>query len=297
MRHYPEWLKQQFSSDGTRRMVRSLLQELALTTVCEEALCPNWQECWGQQQLTFMILGDRCTRSCRFCAVAHGRPRTVDVTEPDRVAEAVKRLGLIHVVITSVARDDLADEGAGQFVRVIQAVRARNPGVTVEVLVPDFHGRIELIADVMSVHPDVFAHNVETVERLSKTLRPQAEYRRSLGVLRVARELSGRTLIKSSLMLGCGEEEEEVRQTCDELAAVGCTHLTLGQYLRPTPQHLPVVEYLSPERFAAYEALAYHAGFQWVKAGPFVRSSYHAVDALTGDQEIRRSRNQESRES
>jgi lipoic acid synthetase len=227
-----------------------------------------------------MILGDRCTRSCRFCAVAHGRPQPVDAAEPERVAEAVKRLGLLHVVITSVARDELADEGAGQFMKVIQAIRARNPGATVEVLVPDFHGRIELIADVMSVHPEVFAHNVETVERLSKTLRPQADYRRSLGVLRVARELSGMSLIKSSLMLGCGEAEDEVRRTFDELLAVGCTHLTLGQYLRPTPQHLPVVGYLSPERFAAYEALAYQAGFQWVKAGPFVRSSYHAVDAL-----------------
>ncbi len=282
---YPEWLKQRFSTDGTRQMVRSLLQELALTTVCEEALCPNWQECWGQRQVTFMILGDRCTRSCRFCAVAHGRPRPVDATEPDRVAEAVKRLALVHVVITSVARDDLADEGAGQFVRVIEAVRVSNPGITVEVLVPDFHGRVELITRVMSAQPDVFAHNVETVERLSTALRPQADYRRSLGALRVARELSGTRIVKSSLMLGCGEQVEEMQRTFEELLAVGCTHLTLGQYLRPTPQHLPVVEHLSPERFAVYESLAYHAGFQWVRAGPFVRSSYHAVDALVGRSE------------
>lgn len=280
MRRYPEWLKQSFSTDGTRREVRGLLQELDLVTVCEEARCPNLQECWGKRQLTFMILGDHCTRRCRFCAVEHGRLMPVDPDEPHRVAEAAKRLGLTHLVITSVARDDLDDEGAGQFVRVLQAVWAGTPGITIEVLVPDFHGRIELISEVLSARPTVFAHNLETVERLSATLRPQADYRRSLAVLRVARERSD-GIVKSSLMLGCGERVEEVQRALDDLVAAGCGHLTLGQYLRPTPQHLPVIETLSPKRFAMYEALAYDAGFRWVKAGPFVRSSYHAVEALS----------------
>jgi len=281
MRRYPEWLKQSFSADGTREEVRTLLTDLKLLTVCEEALCPNLPECWGKRQMTVMILGERCTRRCTFCAVEHGRLKPLDPDEPQRVAEAANRLGLTHLVITSVARDDLADEGAGHFVRVIEAVRAKNPGMTIEVLVPDFHGRVELITDVLSAKPEVFAHNLETVERLSGILRPQAEYRRSLAVLRVAKEQSG-SLVKSSLMLGCGEAVDEVRRAFEDLVAVGCTHLTLGQYLRPTPQHLPVIEYLSPKRFERYAALAYQAGFRWVKSGPFVRSSYHAVEALKG---------------
>ena len=281
MRRYPEWLKQSFSADGTREEVRTLLTDLKLLTVCEEALCPNLPECWGKRQMTVMILGERCPRRCTFCAVEHGRLKPLDPDEPQRVAEAANRLGLTHLVITSVARDDLADEGAGHFVRVIEAVRAKNPGMTIEVLVPDFHGRVELITDVLSAKPEVFAHNLETVERLSGILRPQAEYRRSLAVLRVAKEQSG-SLVKSSLMLGCGEAVDEVRRAFEDLVAVGCTHLTLGQYLRPTPQHLPVIEYLSPKRFERYAALAYQAGFRWVKSGPFVRSSYHAVEALKG---------------
>lgn len=251
-----------------------------MVTVCESAVCPNLRECWSQRQLTFMILGDRCTRRCRFCAVEHGRPQAVSADEPRRLAEAVRRLGLRHVVITSVARDELADEGAGQFVSVIDAVRLTNPGVTVEVLVPDFHARVELISQVMASRPEVFAHNVETVERLSPLLRPQADYRRSLTVLRLAGSMAVGCLIKSSLMLGVGEQMDEVRRTFDDLLAVGCTHLTLGQYLRPSPWHLPVLDYLSPERFSVYERLAYEAGFRWVMAGPFVRSSYHAVEAL-----------------
>jgi len=261
-------------------MVRRLLADLGLVTVCESALCPNLRECYSQRQLTFMILGDRCTRSCRFCAVDHGKPDTLLADEPWRVAEAVRRLGLRHVVITSVARDDLADEGAGHFVRVIEAVRMSNAGITVEVLTPDFHARQDLIGQVMAARPEVFAHNVETVERLSPLVRPQANYRRSLSVLRLARSMTEGVVIKSSLMLGLGERVEEVRQTFDDLLDAGCTHLTLGQYLRPTPAHLPVMEYLSPERFLAYERLADEAGFQWALAGPFVRSSYHAVDAI-----------------
>ncbi len=282
MRRYPRWLTKDFSPDGTARTVRGLLDGLHLVTVCESAVCPNLRECYSQRQLTFMILGDRCTRTCRFCAVDHGRPLAVSEDEPWRVAEAVKRLGLRHVVITSVARDELADEGAGHFVRVVEAVRVNNAGVTVEILVPDFHAREELIACVMACRPEVFAHNLETIERLTNLVRPQAAYHRSLSVLRMARSLATDSLIKSSLMLGLGEQMDEIRHTFDELLAAGCTHLALGQYLRPSPLHLPVMEYLSPERFAAYARLAYEAGFAWVLAGPFVRSSYHAIDALAG---------------
>lgn len=281
MRQYPTWLKQSFTPDGVARDVRSLVSDLGLATVCESARCPNLRECYAQRQLTFMILGDRCTRSCRFCAVDSGRPAAVEVDEPWRVAEAVRRLGLSHVVITSVARDDLQDEGAGHFVEVICAVRDDNPAVTVEVLVPDFHGREDLLRLVLDEgRPEVFAHNVETVERLSGLLRPQADYRRSLEVLRFAASCGGGHLVKSSLMVGLGEVEEEVVRTFIDLVAVGTTHLTVGQYLRPDADHLPVMEYVSPERFHVYEWLAYEHGFAWVKAGPFVRSSYHAIDGL-----------------
>ena len=281
MRTYPDWMKQSFSPDGTAGEVRALVADLELTTVCESALCPNLRECWSQRQLTFMILGERCTRSCRFCAVAHGKPEPVAADEPWRVAEAVQRLGLKHVVITSVARDDLQDEGASQFVEVIRAVRAAVPEITVETLVPDFHGRTELLMHVLDAgRPDVFAHNIETIERLSGLVRPQAGYRRSLDVLGFAASWGGHRLVKSGLMVGLGETAEELRQTFDDLRQTGVTHLTIGQYLRPTAGHLPVMEYVSPERFREYERLAYGAGFAWVKSGPFVRSSYHAIDAL-----------------
>jgi lipoic acid synthetase len=292
MGRYPIWLKQSFSPDGTARLVDGLVEDLRLVTVCESALCPNLQECWSQRQLTFMILGERCTRSCRFCAVEHGKPQPVEADEPERVAEAVHRLGLRHVVITSVARDELADEGAGHFAAVIAAVRARNAGVTIEVLVPDFHARPELVARVLDARPEVFAHNVETVRRLSPMVRSGADYGRSLRVLAMAAARNegahGRaaSFVKSSLMLGLGEEPGEVREAFDDLRAAGCTHLTLGQYLRPTPAHLPVMEYLSPTRFDQFRALALAAGFRWVMAGPFVRSSYHAIDAVARTEEV-----------
>ena len=280
MRPSPPWLRRRFSPDGTRQLVRGLVEELGLATVCEEARCPNLPECFGQRQLTFMILGDRCTRTCRFCAVTPGRPLAVSADEPDRVGEAVHRLGLRHVVITSVARDDLADEGAGQFVRVIRQVRRRNPGASVEVLVPDFHAKVSLIHQVMDEVPEVFCHNLETVERLTPVVRPQGRYQRSLETLTVASARAERSLVKSGLMVGFGESPQEVERALLDLRQAGCTHLTLGQYLRPTAGHLPVMEYVSPVRFEEYEVLAYEAGFSWVSAGPFVRSSYHAVDAL-----------------
>jgi len=281
MQHYPTWLKRSFSPDGVAREVRGLVGDLGLSTVCESALCPNLRECYSQRQLTFMILGETCTRSCRFCAVPAGRPDPVAADEPWRVAEAVNRLGLRHVVVTSVARDDLSDEGAGHFVDVLRVIRSRNPGVTVEVLVPDFHGREELIAHVLEEgRPEVFAHNIETIERLSDLLRPQANYYRSLEVLRSAAARRTGSLIKSSVMVGLGETPEELLGAFRELLGAGVTHLTVGQYLRPDANHLPVQEYVSPARFQEYERLAYDAGFAWVRSGPFVRSSYHAVDAL-----------------
>ena len=284
MQRYPDWLRQSFSPHGVAREVRTLVSDLKLETVCESAQCPNLRECYSQRQLAFMILGNTCTRSCGFCAVDHGRPAPVAADEPWRLAEAVTRLGLRHVVITSVARDDLPDEGAGHFVNVIHAVRSQNPGVTVEILVPDFHGREGLLRQVLEQgRPEVFAHNVETVERLSDLLRPQASYHRSLAVLQFAASLALGSRIKSSLMVGLGETQEEVMATLHDLRRCGVTHLTIGQYLRPDPDSLPVMDYPSPERFHTYEQLAYGAGFTWVRSGPFVRSSYHAVDALHPD--------------
>ena len=282
MRRYPEWLKREFSETGVARAVRTLVADLNLETVCQSAVCPNLPECFSQRQLTFMILGETCTRSCRFCAVPHGRPVTVSQDEPERVAEAVARLGLSHVVITSVARDDMPDEGAQHFVDVVASVRARNPDVTMELLVPDFHARTELIDLIIhEAQPEVFAHNIETVERLSGLVRPQASYQRSLMVLRRAAQEQTQSLIKSSLMVGLGETVEEIATAFEDLRRVGVTHVTIGQYLRPDASHLPVMDYVSPQRFQEYEQLAHAHGFVWVKAGPFVRSSYHAIDALT----------------
>ena len=281
MHRAPRWLRRPFSPDGMAREVKALIGELGLATVCESARCPNLRECYSQRQLTFMILGEVCTRRCRFCAVDHGRPRPVAADEPWRLAEAVHRLGLQHVVITSVARDDLLDEGAGHFVAVIQAVRERNPGLTVEILTPDFHAREALVRRVvLDGRPEVFAHNLETVERLSPVLRPQAAYRRSLRTLAQAAALRAGCLIKSSLMVGLGETDDEVAAAFNDLLDAGVTHLTIGQYLRPDPDHLPVLEYISPERFDHLAARAADAGFAWVRSGAFVRSSYHAIDAL-----------------
>lgn len=281
MRRYPEWLKKPFSPDATAREVRTLVDDLSLTTVCESAVCPNLRECFSQRQLTFMILGERCTRRCGFCAVDSGRPQPIEPDEPARVAEAVRRLGLRHVVITSVARDDLKDEGADHFVDVIEAVRVRNPEITVEVLVPDFHARRDLVEKVVvQAHPEVFAHNVETVQRLSPLVRPQADYHRTLQVLRMSSEMNTQTIIKSGIMLGLGETENELVETFKDLSTSGVTHLTIGQYLRPSAEHLPVMDYISPQRFSHFESLAYDNGFRWVKSGPFVRSSYHAIDAI-----------------
>ena len=257
------------------------MKELELHTVCEEARCPNLGECWSHGNVSFMILGDRCTRRCDFCAVETARPGAVDGREPERLAEAVFRLGLQYAVVTSVARDDLADEGAGHFALCIRAIRARVPGVQIEVLTPDFHARPGLIRQVVEAAPEVFNHNLETVERLQREVRPQAAYERSLRTLRLARETGGPAMkTKSGLMVGLGERPEEVRQAMADLREAGCGILTIGQYLQPTLRHRTVAEFVPPERFAEYRRWGEEMGFGFVGSAPYVRSSYNAFEAL-----------------
>jgi lipoic acid synthetase len=259
--------------------MRVLLNGLKLGTVCESADCPNIGECFRRGTATFMILGDKCTRKCRFCAVHKGMPGPVDSCEPERVAEAVKILKLKHAVITSVTRDDLPDGGAGQFVSTIDAIRRICPGVTIEVLVPDFAGSLPALREICDARPEVFGHNVETVERLYPAVRPQAQYRRSLQILEYAacRDL----IVKSGIMLGLGETEGEVRETISDLGRSGCSSLTLGQYLAPSKDHLPVARYISPLEFRIWAETARSAGFRQVAAGPLVRSSYHAEEMIS----------------
>jgi lipoic acid synthetase len=258
---------------------RTLLQELNLHTVCESARCPNHWECWSKRTATFMIAGDRCTRACGFCAVTTARPFALEADEPARVAEATKRLGLKHVVITAVARDDLRDGGAEHFRQTIEAVRAGNPGILIEVLTPDFNDDPAAIATVLAAKPEIFNHNLETVRRLSPCVRSRATYDRSLSVLAaVKRQAASPIWTKSGLMLGLGETAEELFTAMDDLRRVGCDILTLGQYLQPTLKHLPVREFVQPEKFDAYGARARELGFLHVASGPLVRSSYHADD-------------------
>jgi lipoic acid synthetase len=259
-----------------------VLDERGVHTVCQNARCPNIGECFGRRTAAFMILGSRCTRNCGFCAVESAMPEPVDDAEPERLAAAASDLGLKHVVITSVTRDDLPDGGASHFVRVIRTVRDRLPAATIEVLTPDFRGNEDAIAAVCAAGPDVYNHNVETVPRLYPIVRPQAHYERSLGLLRLVKGLSPRTPTKSGLMLGLGEEPAEVLRTLDDLRAVGCEMMTIGQYLRPSPRHLPVVRYVPPDEFADLGEAARARGFRYVASAPFVRSSYHAEEAFCG---------------
>lgn len=270
----PPWLTLPASDGAALERMEVLLAERGLLTVCESAECPNTGECFGARTCTFLILGDTCTRDCRFCAVVSGRPAPPDTAEPERVAAAAETLGLAHVVVTSVTRDDLADGGAGQFVATLTALR-RSPGWTVELLVPDFAGDPVALVRVVAARPDVLAHNVETVPRLYPAVRPAAGYRRSLGLLEVAAAAGVST--KSGLMLGLGESLQEVVEVLADLRAVGCRALTLGQYLSPSAAHLPVVDYVRPATFAALERKALSMGFDRVTAGPLVRSSYHAA--------------------
>jgi lipoyl synthase len=276
VRRHPEWIKVKAPHGEAFFDTKRLVRDLRLHTVCEEAHCPNVGECWGHKTATFMLLGDVCTRNCAFCAVAHGRPGTVDPYEPVRVAEGVVRLGLRHVVVTSVDRDDLPDGGAGHFARTAEAIKKRVPDCTVEVLVPDFQGDLAAVETVVNAPIDIFNHNTETVPRLYKKVRPGAKYERSLDVLRHARAHRPELLTKTGLMLGLGEEQAEVHAVFRDIAETGCNILTLGQYLRPSSSQLPVERYLSPAEFSALRQEALQFGFRHVESGPLVRSSYHA---------------------
>jgi lipoic acid synthetase len=274
-RRLPRWLKRPIPAAGGMAYLQDLVGELGLNTVCESARCPNRSECWTRRTATFMILGDVCTRPCGFCAVKRGRPEAVALDEPERVAEAAFRLGLRHVVITSVTRDDLADAGAEHFQKCVLAVRERT-GATVEVLTPDFDGRHELIEQVVSSRPEVFNHNLETVARLQQEVRRKSRYEVSLSVLAHAKIVRPETRTKSGLMLGLGETTDEVVETLADLRSVACDLVTLGQYLQPSAGHLPVARYVPPEEFEDLGRLARSLGFSDVASGPFVRSSYHA---------------------
>jgi lipoic acid synthetase len=279
--HKPSWIKVRLPSNPVFFSTKSLISDLRLHTVCESAQCPNRWECWSQGTATFMIAGDRCTRACGFCAVTTAKPFALEEDEPQRVAKAVMRMKLKHVVITAVARDDLKDGGANHFARVIAAIQEMDPSIIIEVLVPDFHADDSCIQTVLDARPDIYNHNMETVERLTPLVRSRAKYRTSLQVLRRAKELPSRRrgiVTKSGIMLGLGETEPEVFQTMDDLREVGCQVLTMGQYLRPTPNHLPVVEFITPQQFDLYGDIARKKGFEHVASGPLVRSSYHAAD-------------------
>ena len=270
----PSWLRAKLPSGPGFSAVRKLVDDNHLHTVCQSAQCPNLGECWARGTATLMILGNICTRSCNFCAIATGKPTELDLGEPARVAEAVAKMGLKHCVITSVARDELADGGASVWAATIRAVKYRNPNTAVEVLVPDFKGRNEHVDIVLDAKPDIFNHNVETVERLQKPVRVQARYDRSRGVLRHAKSRGFTT--KTGIMLGLGETQQEIEQTLRDIASDGTDIVTIGQYLQPTPKHLPVDRWAPPEEFAHWKAFGLSIGLGVVESGALVRSSYHA---------------------
>jgi lipoyl synthase len=270
----PPWLKMKMpSGEGYRRLL-DLVNEKKLHTVCQSAKCPNMGECWHAGTATLMILGDVCTRSCGFCHIATGRPPTLDLDEPRRVGEAVKTMGLKHIVITSVNRDELKDGGAGVWAETIRQIRLQSPEVSIEVLIPDFCGDWEALQKVLDQKPEILNHNLETVPRLYSVVRPQAKYHRSLKLLQIAKQQG--FIAKTGMMLGLGEREEEIDQVLDDLVAIGCDILTLGQYLRPTLEHLPVIRWVHPDEFAEWKRRGEAKGIRHVESGPLVRSSYHA---------------------
>lgn len=274
----PSWLRVKLPTGENYRMVRSLVDEHKLHTICESGNCPNMGECWGEGTATFMILGNICTRSCGFCAVATGRPDDVDEFEPGRVAHSVKTMRVKHAVITSVDRDDLKDGGSLIWAQTVRAIRKQSPETTLETLIPDFAGKWENLQNVIDVAPEIVSHNLETVRRLTKEVRIQAKYDRSLEVLFRLKKGGMRT--KSGIMLGLGESHEEIIETLEDLRSVNVDIVTLGQYLQPTPKHLPIAEFVTPERFAEYKEYGLKLGFRYVESGPLVRSSYHAEKHL-----------------
>lgn len=270
----PDWLRVKLPTGEEYRKVRDIVSDHKLHTICESGNCPNMGECWGVGTATFMILGNVCTRSCGFCAVSTGKPADVDPYEPLRVAKSVKLMNLKHAVITSVDRDDLKDGGSEVWAKTVEKIRELNPGITLETLIPDFQGKWENLKRIIDVKPDIVSHNLETVRRLTKQVRIQAKYDRSLEVLK--RMSDEGVVTKSGIMLGLGESEEEVFETMDDLVTVGVQIMTLGQYLQPTKEHLPVAEFITPEKFAYYKEIGLQKGLRYVESGPLVRSSYHA---------------------
>jgi lipoic acid synthetase len=278
----PEWLKVRAPGSDTYRHLKELMRQLELHTVCEEAHCPNIGECWDYGTATFMILGDVCTRACGYCAVGHGRPVAVDPAEPARVGNAVDRLGLSYVVITSVDRDDLSDGGASMFAGTIEAIRQRRPDTRIEVLIPDFRGDAAALRTVLDAQPDVLNHNTETVPRLYRRARSGGRYDRTLELLERARTYAPQIPTKSGLMVGLGEERDELLTTLVDLRGAGCSILTIGQYLQPTREHLPIIRYYHPDEFRELKTYALEIGFSHVESGPLVRSSYHAREQADG---------------
>jgi lipoyl synthase len=276
----PPWLKRKIPSGSVYHDVRGILGQKQIHTVCQEALCPNMGECFSHNTATFLILGDRCTRNCRFCAVRYGNAVPIDPREPEQVAEAAQQMGLKYVVITSVTRDDLADGGAGYFAETISAVRLRLPESKIEALIPDLQGNWNGLQKIISANPDVLNHNIETVPRLYAEVRPQAVYQRSLELLRQVRHMNAALPTKSGLMLGLGEEANEIEQTLLDLLEVGCNILTLGQYLQPSPRHLSIRRFVTPDEFERWKSWALGMGFNRVASGPLVRSSYKAMELL-----------------
>jgi lipoyl synthase len=276
----PDWLKVRAPGGPNYRNLKQLVEDLRLHTVCESAHCPNIGDCWERRSATFMILGDICTRACGFCAIKTGRPLPLDRDEPERVAEAIEHLGLRFCVITSVNRDELPDGGAEIFAATIRAIRRRCPGTGIEVLIPDFEGDRDALAAVVDARPDILNHNMESIERLYRTVRPQARYGRSLELLRRAKEMEPGIVTKSGMMLGVGEELDEVRDSMRHLREVDCDVLTLGQYLRPSVKHIPVIRYVRPAEFAQLKQDGLAMGFRHVESGPLVRSSYHADEQV-----------------
>lgn len=278
----PEWLRIDLNKGRSLDYVKEILQRFSLNTVCEEANCPNRMECFSKKTATFMILGSQCSRNCRFCNVTHAEPQPVDPAEPQSVADAALELGLKHVVVTSVTRDDLPDGGAKHFSKVIKAIKTKKNDMVVEVLIPDFRGSFEALETVVKAKPEILNHNVETVPRLYSEVRPAALYERSLELLKRVKSIDSSVFTKSGIMVGLGEKEEEVIEVFKDLRLAGCDFLTVGQYLAPSAKHYPVVEYVSPDTFKMYKEQALSLGFSFVASAPLVRSSYNAAEMLEG---------------
>ncbi len=275
----PEWLKSRISSAQSVQ-IGNMLRSLGLNSVCEGANCPNMGECFKNKTVTFMILGNVCTRNCAFCAVPKGSPQPVDANEPENVAAAAKKLGLLHTVVTSVTRDDLADGGAEQFAATVRALKGALPNSTIEVLIPDFKGDLNSLKTVIEARPDIINHNIETVPSLYQTVRPMAVYERSLELLQKVKANSTGIYSKTGIMVGLGETKEEVLGVMDDLLAAGCDMLTIGQYLQPSKTHLPIYEYITPAQFDEYREAGMRKGFKFIASGPLVRSSYHAAEGM-----------------